>query len=252
MIIDRPNEKDYPDLQTLWKEAFSDTDSFISAFWESGFSPDRCRCISEGGTVLSALYWFDGEINGEKAAYLYAIATKDAFRKQGLCRKLLENTHTHLKSLGYTTAVLVPATVSLFDYYEKLGYRRFGGVRKALITSGSTPAPLREISPETYFALARKEHPEDSVILQLPALQFFAKWGHFYEGDNCLLAAAKDECTLHVQAFWGDISAAPAVLKALGCKDGHFITLGGTEPYAMYYPLTPNAPPPAAFITDLA
>lgn len=252
MIIDRPYEKDYPGLQALWKEAFSDTDSFIHTFWEFGFSPNRCRCISVNGSVVSALYWFDAEIGGEKAAYLYAVATKNICRNQGLCRKLLEDTHLHLQSLGYAFAVLVPGTASLFDYYEKLGYRCFGGVRKALISASSTPVPLQEISPESYFSLSKGKYPENSVILGLHALQFLGRWGQFYQGENCLLAAAKDGQTLYVQAFWGDLGTAPAVLKALGCKDGHFITLGGTEPYAMYYPLTPNTAPPAAFITDLA
>ncbi len=252
MIIDRPSPADYPALKALWKEAFSDTDPFIALFWESGFSPQRCRCILDGGAVVSALYWFDAEKDGEKVAYLYAVATKESRRKEGLCRRLLADTHTHLASLGYTTAVLVPGAAALFDYYEALGYRRFGGVGRASVCAGEASIPLQEISAQTYLALTKKLHPPGSVLLQLPALQFFAKWGSFYRGESCLLAAAKDENTLYVQAFWGDLQAAPAALKTLGCAQGHFLFLGGTEPYGMYYPLVPEDTPPAAFIMDLA
>ena len=128
MTIDYPSENAIPQLRSLWKEAFGDEDSFLDVFFGTGFSPDRCRCIPLNGEIAAALYWFDCSWEGGPLAYLYAVATCKQYRGQGLCRKLMANTHEHLKYLGYTGAVLVPGEPSLFDFYSNMGYTAFGSV----------------------------------------------------------------------------------------------------------------------------
>ena len=70
MTIDAPKTAQIPQLRQLWKEAFGDTDTFLDSFFSLAFAPERCRCITLGDTVPSALYWFDCTCRGEKWAYL--------------------------------------------------------------------------------------------------------------------------------------------------------------------------------------
>ena len=46
MTIDKPNADQIAGLRQLWKEAFGDEEAFLDDFFGTGFSPDRCRCIT--------------------------------------------------------------------------------------------------------------------------------------------------------------------------------------------------------------
>ena len=126
MNIDQPQTRDLPGLRQLWQEAFGDGDAFLDAFFQTGFAPSRCRCLYFSGDLAAALYWFDCTWENKKVAYLYAVATKKAYRGRGLCTALMEDTHRHLQDLGYHGAALVPGNEKLFTLYEKMGYHQTG------------------------------------------------------------------------------------------------------------------------------
>ena len=71
MKIDHPAFEQVPGLRQLWQEAFGDSDAFLDGFFDTGFSPRRCLCVTDGEPV-AAVYWFDCRFAGEKLAYLYA------------------------------------------------------------------------------------------------------------------------------------------------------------------------------------
>ena len=100
-------------LKDLWKLAFGDSDEVIEAFFRTAFAPERCRYLEIGGQTATALYWFDTQWTGQKFAYLYAVATHPDFRGQGLCRRLMEETHAILTEQGYDGALLMPAEAGL-------------------------------------------------------------------------------------------------------------------------------------------
>ncbi len=232
MNINAPTTQLYPGLKSLWQQAFGDPMPFIDGFFETGFSPDRCRCLTEGGQVAAALYWFDAEFCGEKFAYIYAVATEKTHRGQGLCRQLMENTHAHLQRNGYSGAVLVPAEDGLWDYYNTMGYRKFGGVRKFTANAGGQSAPLEEITA-TQYSQSREAYLT-APLNEANAIAFYGTWGKFYRGPDFLLAAARDERLLYVQEFLGNPEKAPAAVAALGCDRGQFRTVGNSEPCGMY------------------
>ena len=101
MNSDYPKLCQIPQLRSLWKEAFGDSDVFLDAFFESGFSPRRCRCMTEQETVVSALYWFEVTYHDQRFAYLYAVATAASCRGRGLFTMLLEDTKQVLTDEGF-------------------------------------------------------------------------------------------------------------------------------------------------------
>ena len=242
MTIDFPKNSQIPELRQLWQQAFGDSDAFLDAFFAAGFSPDRCRCIIHNETVIAALYWFDGAYPGGKIAYLYAVATRKDYQHQGFCRKLMEETHNVLKNAGYAGAVLVPGSKELFAFYEKMGYRSFGGIRKFSCTPSAQEIPLRQISLAEYILLRRQYLPQGGVLQEDAALTFLETQAAFYTGEDVLLAAAKDGNTLYAPELLGNPDAAPHILHTLGATQGVFRT-PGKEPFAMYLPLTIPAPP---------
>ena len=236
MIIDKPNENQILPLRELWKEAFGDTDAFLDRFFSTAFSYNRCRCVTENGRLVSALYWFDCDYQGEKIAYFYAIATAKAHRGKGLCQALIKDTHEHLRSLGYAGAILCPASDKLFDFYEKLGYRNCTFISEFTCIALGEATDLKEISSQKYADLRRKYLPSGSVIQENESIAFLNTYSRFYSGDDFLLCAREENTSLFGVELLGNTSSAPKILSALGFQGGTFRTLGNDKPFTMIYP----------------
>ena len=238
MTIDNPSANQIPGLRQLWQQAFGDTKVFLDGFFATGFSPHRCRCITENGQIVAALYWFDCEFHEKPVAYLYAVATAESFRGKGFCRRLMEETHAHLAFLGYTGAILVPASKALFNFYARIGYALFSTLREFSCFPGEQVEMLRQISPEEYARLRRNMLPENGVIQDGATLAFLGTYASFYTGDGLLLAAVSDEDTVFVPELLGDPGRAPGIVTALGGKAGIFRTPGEGQPFSMYRSFT--------------
>lgn len=238
MRADYPAPEQVGELRKLWKEAFGDTDAFLDRFFETGFAFDRCRCIAADGQLAAALYWLDCCCDGAPMAYIYAVATAKAHRGKGLCRALMEDTHSHLKRLGYAGCILVPGETSLFHMYEKMGYACFGGMDTVVCEAGA-PVSLQEITPAEYGALRRQYLPPHGV--QQEGMEFLASYAKLYAGSDFILAATED---LGLELL-GNAVAAPGILAALDKKSGHF-RVPGSNPFAMYHSLS-DTPAPGYF-----
>ena len=250
MNIDAPIPSQYPQLRDLWKEAFGDEDAFLDAFFDTAFSPDRCRCVTWNDRCVAALYWFDCQWGEKKVAYLYAIATDKLFRGKGFCRSLMENTHDHLKSLGYAGAALVPAREELFRLYEKLGYTVFCGMERWESTASQSGVALEEIGPAAYRVYRQRYLPLDSILHTDAALSFAGTYTRFYRGDDFLLCASVVDDAAYFQEYLGSRDRLPGILAALGAKKG-ILRLPGQTPYAMYRNLDSTEKAPAYFAIAL-
>ncbi len=225
MKIEAPVWEDIPALRALWQQAFGDDDRFLDAFFATGFSPDRCRCIRQGQEILAVLYWFDCTLDGEKWAYLYAVATRKEHRGKGLCSALMEDTHTYLAAQGYIGTALVPGEKALFVFYEKLGYRRFGGMDILQARAGE-PVALRKLTVSQYADLRPRFLPQGG--LKQGGMEFLGAMTDFYAGNGFLVAVSRQEPFFAAELL-GDLAAAPGILAALQQKEGRFRVAGKSE-----------------------
>lgn len=232
-------------LRRLWQSAFGDTDKTLDAFFATGFSPQRYHCIYEKDIPVSALYWFDCTLQGRRLAYLYAVATLPSHRGRGLARQLLEDTHLRLQKSGYAGAILVPGDKDLFGFYGKLGYQTAGTVTEFWANAGDKPVSLTPINTCQYARLRNTYLPTGSVTMQVAAFRFLETQAQFYQGENFLLAAAREGDTLLVQELLGNDAAAPGILRALGLPEGRFRTPGNGKAFGMLLPLQADCPIPA-------
>jgi len=237
MTIDTPFEWQLPVLRELWKEAFGDTDEFLDMFFTTAFAKERCRCVTIEKEVAAALYWFDCDIKDKPnspIAYIYAVATAQKFRGQGLCHKLMEDTHNHLKKLGVQGAVLVPGSAKLFRFYEEIGYQTCSRIHSFRCVGKPEDVSFCQIDKREYANLRRQFLPKDGVIQEKENLDFLEKQAKFYAGTDFLLAAYKDGSVLYGVELLGNASVAAGLVHALGCKEGYFRTPGEGIPFAMH------------------
>lgn len=224
------------ELRGLWKEAFGDTDAFLDLFFSTAYAPRRCRSILRSGKPAAALYWLDCSWQGEKVAYLYAVATAKAFRGQGLCRQLMEQTLSDLQQQGYAGAVLVPGSDALREMYAKLGFSPLCS-RDAFEALPGAPIPLQTLTAAQYGLARRDFLPEGSILQEEESLAFLAGQAQFYRGEDFLLVALREGDALICPELLGNRNAAAGITAALGCRKGTFYTPGGQLPFAMWYGL---------------
>lgn len=219
-------------LRTLWTECFGNEGDWIDGFFRTAFDPAHVCCLTRRGQLVAALCWMDTYCQGRRLAYLYAIATAPAHRRQGLCRELMGKTHDHLARQGYAGAILVPGDEGLRQMYGKMNYVNFGGIRRFCAEAGE-PIPIRRLSPEEYTALRREYLPAGGVIQENGAMEFLASAAELYVGADFLLAMAGDVGL----ELLGNAHGAPGILGALGLERGSF-RVPGEEPFAMFRSLT--------------
>ena len=243
MIIDAPEKAHIGELKALWKEAFGDPDSFIGMFFEQAYDPRQCRLLRLEGKLAAALYWLDCSFGGEKLAYLYAVATAKAFQGRGLCRRLMELAHRDLKALGYSGAVLVPGSESLFRMYGKMGYEVCAYVREWECGAGLEPAPMEKLTPDSYAALRRKLLPGNGTVQEGKSLSYLASYTQLWGGKDFCAALTQEDDRVVCTELLGNAGRAPEILAALGAKKGCFRGPGRERPFAMYHPLNGSAVP---------
>lgn len=251
MTAEYPTVEQIPQLKALWKEAFGDTDLFLDAFFDVGFSPRRCRCIPDGEGIAAALYWFDVYMQEQKFAYLYAVATAAERRNQGLFARLLSDTKEVLIRGGYAGIVLVPQDAGLCRMYEKFGFVCCSTMDAFAAGAGQIPAGMREIGAAEYACLRKKMLPAGGVLQEGELLAFLATQCRFWTGDGWLAVGQVLDGKLVCAEILGDRNAAAGLVRALGVPVGEFRAAGKSVPFAWYLPLKADCGRPAYFALAL-
>ena len=185
MQIKAPSFSQLPQLQKLWHQAFHES---MGSFLRTAYSGKRCLVAEVDGKVAAALYWFDFGYKGHRLAYLYAIATKESHRGQGIGKALVEAAHKHLKEAGYAGAVLVPAEEGLFAFYKKCGYQEEipGFLRK-------TPAFLGEkVTWQQYAEAREKLLPLGGCCPSKEVFRYLDTYCDFYVGEGSCCCVSRD------------------------------------------------------------
>ena len=109
--------------KALWDTCFSEEDKrFIDFYFEKRYNEQDNIHIEKGGKVVSAMqlisypFSYYGKTIG--CSYLSGCCTDPDYRSQGLMNDLIINALTQAKNNGACFAALIPATESLFNYYE--------------------------------------------------------------------------------------------------------------------------------------
>lgn len=222
MKIEHPLPGDIAALRQLWATVFADTDAFLDTFFSAAFFCDHCLCVKWDGVIASAAYWMDCEVSGRKAAYIYAVATAEAYRGWGFCRALMERIHGVLRDRGYCGSILVPGDAGLRQMYGAMGYEDFGNRPEYAHTSEHN-TQMQKVGREEFARLRGSFLPENAVIQEGPQLKLLDTLANFYRGEGFLLTVSKE---------------GNRILELLGDETAAGFQITGRQPFAMYRPLT--------------
>lgn len=223
MIIEHPTMADIPTLRRLWKAAFSDTDAFLDLFFSLAFSPERALIVREEGEARAMLYFLDCA----DFSYVYAVATEEKCRGKGYCRALMEKLHQERKR-----TVLVPVNENLRAFYERFGYRSFGGITESMCSADDTYVKAEELTIESYMQKRKALLPKGGLRQEGDFAPLLKQMLSFYGGDGWLMALAEEDGKYIALEFLGDKSVLPGILHTLQLESA-CVRCPGNAPFAM-------------------
>lgn len=125
MIIDfsQPEKTDINSLKELWLSSFEEKQTAVELFFDRCFNTKQTYVAKYNNKIVSALYLLDTSLNGKKAHYLCGASTHKDFRNKGIMGRLINFALEKSAENGYKYSLLFPANDSLYDYYQKFGYK---------------------------------------------------------------------------------------------------------------------------------
>lgn len=148
-------------MYSLWQSCFGDDGETIDMFFKNSFSYENAVICTDKAEVVSQLFLLPEKLSlGEKeyfAYYIYAAATAESYRKQGIMGSLLEFTSSLAADRKADYLFLVPATEKLFDYYEKFGfYKALYAEKTVFKLAGGKPFDIKSTEPSEIKKAALK------------------------------------------------------------------------------------------------
>ncbi|MGN0571362.1 MAG: GNAT family N-acetyltransferase [Candidatus Fimenecus sp.] len=127
MLLRTAKTEDKSALYALWMQAFGDSKDTIDAFFHLCYTPENTLVAETDGQMRAALYLLENQLQiGEniyRAAYIYAAATEQSYRKNGLMSALLQYAAETVAQRQIDFLFLTPAEDGLFRYYGKRGFQ---------------------------------------------------------------------------------------------------------------------------------
>lgn len=249
MRCQKTHEGDIPALSRLWKQAFGDTDEEITRFFREAYPHASGFAARDGETLVGMCFALPQQLAcGEdtcSAAYLYAVATDERWRGQGVCRTLLAFAEKELKKRGTDCLMLVPADEGLAAMYEKLGFS--GALRReSEAAAPSAAGQAEQVTPIEYAGL------RETLLWDVPHVRYGKQLLEYEAAEaqlyalrlgampGCAAAVRQDDGTIRVDELLPDARFLPALAQAFGT--GTYLL--PQEPYAMCKWLTE---PPAGW-----
>lgn len=109
-------------IKKLFCETFGDSEEVCDNFLENMYRNEDIVLYTESGKVFAMAFLLPVFCKNRQGRYVYAVATAPSHRNRGICRRLMAFAEEYVKNLGEDFLILVPASPSLFAFYESMGY----------------------------------------------------------------------------------------------------------------------------------
>lgn len=159
--------QDLARYQYIWSQAFGDPAEFSKMVFEKFAGAGNVFVEEADGQTAAILSAVPCTLKGRKGYYFYGLATEQSQRGKGLMRALMAYAENELHSQGAEFVCLIPASESLFGFYEKLGWQRAFGLRRLNRPIKKNMWAQAEFDSCTAGQLLelRKKYCPDSVLL---------------------------------------------------------------------------------------
>ena len=226
----------------LWKASFDDTDNFVELYFDRVFHTDINHTIEYEGRVVAALqaipFLFKTGDKILKTAYLSGITTDADYRRQGIMRRLLDDTHRKL--------------TAFYKDYQKINIASEDKGNNQVNVSSLAPSDISEAF--RYFDYKQRQQTAGVIFDKRyfeTVVDVFAmenKKVLIAKTDNHIAGIAFADTEGNVLKLFADSSDIEQVIfydlaKIIGKRTILLKTNGKAIPYGMIKPLTDNTLP---------
>lgn len=161
LTIRRPTEPELPALRALWQVVFGDPAEYIAAFEQAADPCKTALCaFREDGWLAGMLFLLPAVLTlqgaGYEARYVYAVATERSCRGQGVFTALQREAERVALADGAYALTLLPSSPSLYEMYQKFGYRTRFGLSETRVSPMASPvAALSPCDRSDFLTLRR-------------------------------------------------------------------------------------------------
>ena len=121
MTIRFSNHLDIPQIRTLMKIVFGDSDIYLDLFFQYKYN-NNCIVLEQNQEIVSVAALLPAQYLNNSILYVYGCATHPKYRGLGFMNQLLEFAYQHAIQHHFLGLCLVPANEKLFQYYGKMGF----------------------------------------------------------------------------------------------------------------------------------
>lgn len=239
---------DFPALKKLWCDVFGDSQIVVDNFFRETAEESNILVAFFGNEPVSVLYLLDSTIRIEnrayKAYYVYAVCTAAEHRGKGLMRELLELAYEKAARDKVSYLYLVPADGSLFELYEKNGYKTGFFYDEVELNRADFLSGDYELVQLTYDEFIKYRRSFNGVVAT-PCEKMF---NSFYspvgdevkvicvQGEGYCVAELCDGRYIVRELFGNETSVLSCAFAELNCERLFLKrpTISGGKPYAMY------------------
>lgn len=193
----------------LWKNAFGDNTEDIRKYLDTIFK--YFFVYEEDDIVKGMLSVLPVSFCDKNGGYIYAVTTHSQYRGQGICNKLME--YVKADRL-YDFLVLKPQNEGLFDFYEKMGFKKVPCLSKkeSFVENLQNDYQLKELTVQEYEE-SRNQYFGEGIIKWNSAMLSFAK--DMYAGE--FYAVEKNEKRVGLAFLYKEKNT--AIIKELLSKE---------------------------------
>lgn len=165
----------------LWNLCFEEEETFTELYFERRYNEDVNIFIEENGQVISALQMLPYPMTFHQhivdTAYISGACTHPDYRNKGVMKQLLSKAFAKMLERGIPISTLIPASDSLFDYYDRMGFTpTFNYTESVYLT--------KNLINQSNLTIKEVKHVEPAIY------EFFNS--KMIERDCCIQHTAKD------------------------------------------------------------
>ncbi|MBQ2890941.1 MAG: GNAT family N-acetyltransferase [Clostridia bacterium] len=211
------SEKHREGVISLWNKTFKDSREMIENYLDN-MCKNNMVLITEEDRVIAMASILPVTIRDKKGRYVYAVATDENYRGKGYGKAIMDEIDKIIKERDEHFAVLVPASESLFDFYEKLGYKQtvFAPPETKIQEDGD------QIGPEEYFKIRDEILKDlDYVKWSKKDLEYILSFGEIRKinGGAVYIENGKVVENLTKEIFKEEWTKPLALIKYINCEE---------------------------------
>ncbi len=215
MEIKLANKENISQLYDLWQICFGDDKETIDMFFNNSFECENTIVCVDDEKVVAMMFLLPEVIkicekeylptysvtNKEYSAYyLYALGTTPEYRQRGIMGEMIEYAARLSKDRQIDYLFLVPASESLFGYYEKRGFQNAFRQKKLVMDKKglkhlSATEGLNLVSLDsTSFRKMKNDNLENQNFVDWNESEINLASDYFRSGNGEVVATEKGTC----------------------------------------------------------